>query len=63
MCQKKFTPHLSKEGRLRFGMLTVFTNIRSTKVLHHASSIIDHVSCIAGRKLRFAMLPALTIIR
>ena len=42
--------------RLRFGMLSVLTNIRSTKVLHHAS-------CIAGRKLRFGMLTALTNIR
>ena len=43
--------------RLRFGMLTVLTNIvRSTKVLHHAS-------CIASRRLRFGMLTALTNIR
>ena len=47
----------SKQGRrLSFGMLTYLTNIRSTKVLHHAS-------CIAGRKLRFGMLTALTNIR
>ena len=36
----------SKEGRrLRFGRLT---NIRSTKVLHHASCITHHASCIIG---------------
>ena len=35
----------SKQGRrLRFGMLTVLTNIRSTKVLHHASCIMHHAS-------------------
>ena len=28
------------------GVLTVLTNIRSTKVLHHASSIMHQVSCI-----------------
>ena len=37
-------------------MLTVVTNIRSTKVLHHAS-------CIAGRRLRFGMLTDLTNVR
>ena len=37
-------------------MLTVLTNLRSTKVLHHAS-------CIAGRKLRLGILTALTNIR
>ena len=37
-------------------MLTVLTNIRSTKVLHHAS-------CIAGRRLRFGMLTDLTNVR
>ena len=30
--------------RLRFGMLTVLTNIRSTNVLHHASCIMHHAS-------------------
>ena len=72
-------------------MLTVLTNIRSTKVLHLASSIMHHescimhrasfilhhalcimhnascimlhASCIAGRRLRFGMLTALTNIR
>ena len=35
----------SKQGRrLRFGMLTVLTNIRSTKVLHHASCIMHDAS-------------------
>ena len=56
----------SKQGRrLRFGMFTVLTNIRSTKALqlHHASFIKHHASCIAGRKLRFGMLTALTNIR
>ena len=45
----------SREGRrLKFGMLTVLTNIRSTKVLHHSSCIA------AGRRLRFGMLTDLT---
>ena len=39
--------------RLRFGMLTVLTNIRTSKVLNHAS-------CIAGRRLTFDMLTVLT---
>ena len=52
---KKNSGH--KQGRrLRFGMLAALTNIRSTKVLHHAS-------CTASRKLRFGMLTALTNIR
>ena len=47
----------SKQGmRLNFGMLTALTNIRSSKVLHHAS-------CTAGRRLRFGMLTAFTNIR
>ena len=33
-------------------MLTVLTNIRSTKLLHHAS-------CIAGSRMRFGKLTAL----
>ena len=37
-------------------MLTVLTNIRSTKLLHHAS-------CSAGRRLKFGMLTVLTNIR
>ena len=37
----------SKQGmRLKFGMLTVFTNIRWTKVLHHISCIEHHASGI-----------------
>ena len=47
----------SKQGRrLSFGMLTDLTNIRSTKVVHHAS-------CIAGRRLRFGMMTDLTNVR
>ena len=47
----------SKQGRrLRFGKLTILTNIRSTMVLHHAS-------CIKGRRLRFGMLTDLKNIR
>ena len=56
--------------RLRFGMLTFLTNIRSTNVLHHAScimhhasSIMHHASCITGRRLRFGMQTVLTNIR
>ena len=63
---------ISEQGRrLRFGMLTVLTNIRSTKVLkyasritHHASCVnMHHASCIAGRRLRFGMLTDLTNVR
>ena len=46
---KKNFQATSKQGRrLRFGMLTALTNIRSTKVLHHASCIMHHASCIIG---------------
>ena len=38
-------------------MLTVLTNIRSTKVLHHASCIA------AGKRLRFGILADLTNVR
>ena len=38
LSKKKFR----QSRRLRFGMLTVLTNIRSTKVLHHASCIMHH---------------------
>ena len=54
LCPKK---NLGQGRRLRFGMLTVLTNIRSTKVLHHASCIA------AGRRLRFGMLTDLTNLR
>ena len=51
----------SKQGkRMRFGMLNVLTNIRSTKVLHHASCIKHNASCIAVRRLRFGMSTDLT---
>ena len=44
VCQKK-NYATSKQGRrLRFGMLTVLTNIRSTKALHHALCIMHHAS-------------------
>ena len=63
-CVKKKIQATSKQGwRLRFGMLTILTNIRSTKVLHHASCIMHQASCTVGRKLRFGMLTALTNIR
>ena len=40
---KKKISATSKQGRrLRFGMLIALTNIRSTKVLHHASCIKHH---------------------
>ena len=42
--------------RLSVGMLIALTNIRSTKVLHHASYF-------AGRRLRFGMLTDLTNVR
>ena len=57
----------SKQGmRLRFGMLIVLTNIRSTKVLHHTSCIMHHASQATskqGRGLRFSMLTVLRNIR
>ena len=43
VCVSKKFWATSKQGRrLRFGMLTVLTNIRSTKVLHHTSCIMHH---------------------
>ena len=39
VCQKK---NLGQGMRLQFGMLIALTNIRSTKVLHHASCIMHH---------------------
>ena len=40
---KKKNQATSKQGmRLNFGMLIALTNIRSTKVLHHASCIMHH---------------------
>ena len=60
-CGEKAT---SKQGRrLKFGMLTVLTNIRSSKVLHHVLCIMHHASSTAGMKLRFGMLTVLTNIR
>ena len=57
----------SKQGRrLKFSMLTALTNIRSAKVLHHASCIMHHASQATskqGRRLRFGMLTVLTNIR
>ena len=48
-CVNKNIYATSKQGRrLRFGMLTVLTNLRSTKVLNHASYIMHHASCIFG---------------
>ena len=44
---KKFYDTSKQGRRLRFGMLTVLTNIRSIKLLHHASCIIHHASCIS----------------
>ena len=39
----------SKQARrLRFGMLTTLKNIRSTKVLHHASCIMPLLSKVGG---------------
>ena len=47
VCFVKKIQATSKQGRrLRFGMLTALTNIRSTKVLHHASCIMHHASSI-----------------
>ena len=46
VCQKKCQATSKVGRRLRFGMLTVLTNIISTKVLHHASCIKLHASCI-----------------
>ena len=37
--------------RLRFGMMTVLTNIRSTKVLYHASCIMH---CSSNAEIRYA---------
>ena len=39
VCQKKYEATSKQGRRLRFGMLTVVTNIRTTKVLHHVSCI------------------------
>merc|ERR1712121_241276 len=45
-CVEKKIQATSKQGRrLRFGMLIALTNIRSTKVLHHASCIMHHRIC------------------
>ena len=61
--QKNFKATSKQGRRLSFGMLTALTNIRSTKVLHHASWIMQHTSCIAGMRLRFGMLTVLTNAR
>ena len=46
VCPKK-NSNTSKQGRrLRFGMLTVLTNMRSTKVLYNASCFKHYASCI-----------------
>ena len=44
VCKKKCQATSKQGRRLRFGMLTVLTNIRSTKVLHHASCTMHHAS-------------------
>ena len=66
VCKKKIQT-TSKEGRrLRFGILIALTNIRSTKVLHHASCIMHQASQATskqGRRLRFGMLTVLSNIR
>ena len=46
VCRKKIYATSKQGRRLRFGMLTVLTNIRSTKVLHHVSCIMHQASCI-----------------
>ena len=64
--EKKIQATSKQGGRLRFGMLTVLTNIRSTKLLHHASCIMHHASQVTskqGRRLRFGMLTVLRNIR
>ena len=68
--KKKIQATSKQARRLRFGILTVLTNIRSTKVLHHASCIMHHASCIkhhasciTGRRLRFGMFTDLTNVR
>ena len=43
---KIFWTPSKRVGRLRFGLLTVLSNTRSTKVLHHASCIMHQASCI-----------------
>ena len=70
VCQKKLDATSKKGRRLSFGMLTVLINIRSTKVLHHASCIMHHVSCIMhhatskqGRRLKFGMLTVHTNLK
>ena len=52
VCQKKISATSKQGRRLRFGMLTVLTNIRSTKVLHHASCIKHHASFIMNHPLQ-----------
>ena len=46
VCPKKSQATYKQGRRLKFGMLTVLTNIRSTKVLHHASFIMHHRSLL-----------------
>ena len=55
-CPKQSKATYEQGRRVKFGMLTVLTNIRSTKVLHHASGL-------AGRRLGFGILTVLTNIR
>ena len=47
-CPKKFSATSKQGRRLCFGTLTFLTNIRSTKVLHHASCIIPLLSKVGG---------------
>ena len=51
VCPKK-SYATSKQGRLIFGMLTVVTNIRLTKVLHRALCLKHHASCIMHCRLK-----------